>query len=535
MTLLLPLLFACSAPGSGGGATGKTSGAHVLRATVDDPLPAYAPAVTLLAQLSADGPITVGATLLDAGWVDLDAPDDERHGFRYTVRDAAGEALYARSTSGPVIVRDFLASYSELAGADLLGSLPILGRFAFRVPLLDGAATVDLELRTAPGVYEVVGQYDLSLREADDLGLSEAVTGVTLLHDSGPPERRLDIAIVGDGYTADEQGRWERDAADLTDQVLRTPPYADFADRINIHRVDAPSAESGVSYDCVGECRMRDTALGSVFPLAFANQVLGTDYRANAIFQLDQWAATRVMSHAPWDFVLVIANSEADGGFGLHYSTVTNGPAGWRSTGVHELSHVVGQLGDEYTGDVCVQSPALGLPANITDSPDAPPWAAWVESDTPLPTPATEAYATTVGAFSPAYNCDDLYKPSQACIMGDYPAGDFCPVCGEALTRRILRYVDPADDVTVTEEEGGGLRFTVEGPMAGVTLAWTLDGEPISEGSPDALGEVLELQPGALAVGEHTLAVEASLETAWLRSDGDDLRARWQWRVVAER
>ncbi len=515
MAVITSLLWLGGCDGQGG----------PLVVTANDTLPATAPGLVLLATLGADGRMTVGGTIQSELYVDLDAATDTRDGFRYVVRDAAGAALYARSTPGPLIVREFLAYYGEESGYDLLTLLPQLGRFPIQVPLLDGASTVDLEVRGGDGAYAVVGQYDLGDATLDDQGVSEAVLGVETLFDAGPPEHRLDLVLVGDGYTADEMDAWRADAAEWADALLATAPFSDFPDQVNIHRVDLVSAESGVSYDCTDSCRTRDTALQSVFPLEVVNALTGTAYRTEAVFQLDQWVVARAASAVPWDFVGVVANTAHDGGFAVHYATVTNGRRTWTDAGVHELGHLIGLLGDEYTGDACIRSDALGLPVNITDLPTAPPWSEWVEDDTPLPTPDTRDYRDAIGAFTPAYNCEDLYRPARSCRMLTTDDTPFCAVCTEAIVRRLFRYGDPAEGVDVALL-GGRADFVVRAPHPDATITWSVDGQIVNGD-----GAALTVTRAALGDGVHSVEASVQLETGLVRSAGEDLGEQWVFRV----
>lgn len=492
-----------------------------------DPLPASAPGLHLLATLEADGDVAVGGTLLTEAWVDLDSAEDTRDGFRYVLTDAAGEALYARSTPGPLIVRDFLAYYGAQSGYSLLDLLPELGRFPLLVPRLDGAERVRLEVRQADGSYAEVGDYTLADAEADDVGVSDAPVGWETLYESGPPEGRLDLVIVGDGYTEAEQDRWRADAAAVAEELLSTPPFSDHASRLNLHRVDVISAESGVSYDCTDVCGMRDTALGTVFPLEVVNAVTGTDYRTSAVFQLDQWEVARVASVAPWDFVLVVANTSHEGGFAVHFATVTNQTDAWTAVAVHELGHLLGLLGDEYDVDDCIRSDALGLPVNVTDTPEEPPWSAWIEEGTPLPTPDDREWRDVVGAFAPAYNCEDLYRPARSCRMESSRGVPFCAVCSEQLVRRLFRYGDPADGVEVSVGASGAPTLTVHGLDPEAEVSWWLDGAILGERS-ERLTLGRDLVPG----GTHTLRVDATLASPLVRTDPDgDLTQSWSFRV----
>lgn len=496
-------------------------------------VPTNAPAAILLAQLGPDL-VTVEGTLMGdpasdvAQSVDLDVSTDagggpgvdDRYGFRYQVRDEAGAVLYERTTSGPAIVREFLDYYSEITGLDVLGMLPGLGEFPITVPLIPGGTDVAFQLRTEDGFVDM-GHHSLEDLEAEEAGLSDKVVGTETLHEGGPSANRFDLALVGDGYTADQMDRWHDDAQALTDAILNTEPYRSHAGWLNIHRVDAVSQDAGVSYDCDPECTMRDTAFGTIFAMELVNRFIGTTYRTTPVFQLHQWEVARAVSYVPWDAVIVVANTSHSGGMAVHFATVPNSGSDWTETGVHEMGHAFGLLGDEYVEDYCIRSATLGLPENITDQGQAPPWPQWIDTDTPLPTPDDRAHRSVVGAFEGAYNCDDLYRPARACRMNDSSGGDFCPVCAEALVRRLFRYADPVDAVTLDVGAGGDVTLAADIPEGDVALSWSVDGATVGTGA--------TVQP-SLTVGQE-VGLDATWSTDVVRDDHGDLSERWSWTV----
>ena len=457
-SLLLAALLACGpadpkgAPGATDSAPGPDTAAPARGALRRVDLPS-APATMLLLTLTPEG-VVVDDALAGDFFVDLDPVVGPDEAFRTRVLDAGGAELYRRDTPTPVLVRDFLAHYSGIAGVDILSLLPDLGAFHVFVPQLEGAAAVVFELRDARGGYAEVGRWDPARAPTARPAPPEVVVGSATLVESGPSDVMLDLTLIGDGYTADEQAKWQADAAALAERVRSAPPLSAFAGRINIHRVDAVSAESGASYDCIGACRFRDTAFRSVFAVNFINEISGTDYRSTTLFQLGQHELDRALAVVPTDLAIVVVNSEKSGGMSIHHAAASNGGATWTDTGVHELGHLLGLLGDEYTADECIRSPAMGLPRNITDAPDAPPWAHWVEAGTPLPTPEGEGFDEAVGAFSSAYNCPDLYRPVQTCRMKSASSAEFCPVCAEQLVLQLTRYTDLAAVTVVPGAEG---------------------------------------------------------------------------------
>lgn len=436
---------------------------------------ASAPGAVLLASQSAFGDVTIEATVrADTLRVDVDTAADQREGFAWRVLDANGESLWERSTNGPVLVREFLGFYSKQAGVDVLGSLPKLGNFAVPIPLLDAGVSVDFRRRGEDGAWVDAGRFDLGALDALDQGLSEVVVDHATLvgPEPAPGEREyLDVVVVGDGYAAADQPKWLADAQSVTDRLMGTEPFATYAAGIRVHRVDAVSAESGASYDCE-TCANVDNAFGSMFPLEAVNRLTGSTYDARAIVQTEQHEVARAVSVVPWDVVIVVVNTEQFGGMAVHWATVTTADRSdlWEDTAVHEFGHALGLLGDEYVFDSCIRSDALGLPANISEDPTDPPWQAWVETATRLPTASLASNRDVVGTFKGAYNCEDLYRPMLDCKMRESALGPFCPVCTEALIRRMTRFTDPID-VTL---DGRDAVATSDWP--GVRVSWLVDG-----------------------------------------------------------
>ena len=68
-------------------------------------------------------------------------------------------------------------------------------------------------------------------------------------------------------------------------------------------------------------------------------------------------------------------------------------------------------------------------------------WTRFVESKTPLPTPADDRFEDKVGAFEGAgYAARDLYRPARDCKMFSKGNKRLCPVCAAAVTEMIEFY-----------------------------------------------------------------------------------------------
>jgi hypothetical protein len=120
---------------------------------------------------------------------------------------------------------------------------------------------------------------------------------VTLV-DNGPSANRIDLVIVGDGYTAGELGQYAADVDALWPAFLTEPPLATYASYFNVHRVDVTSPESGVDHDPQGV--FRQTALDMTFWCSGTARLLCVNVGK---------AQTQAASAPGRDCVLALANS----------------------------------------------------------------------------------------------------------------------------------------------------------------------------------------------------------------------------------
>src|SRR4029079_15751638 len=67
------------------------------------------------------------------------------------------------------------------------------------------------------------------------------------LHERGDPADKLDLLILGDGYTAAERGKFERDARRPLAVLFATSPFKERERDINVWGLVPPSLDSGIS------------------------------------------------------------------------------------------------------------------------------------------------------------------------------------------------------------------------------------------------------------------------------------------------
>src|SRR5574338_48751 len=307
---------------------------------------------------------------------------------------------------------------------------------------------------------------------------------VWTVFENGTPDKKVDLVILGDGYTAAERDKFHRDVKRLTDALFAVEPFKRRRRDFHVRAIDLATAESGVHL--VRANKPRRTALSTEFNIFDSERYMLT---------LDNRALRDIASAAPYEFIEILANNETYGGGGIFNDQATASVDSAYSTYVfiHEFAHHFAALADEYyTSDVAYETGAAVQPEpwepNVTalHDPATLKWKDLVEPGTPLPTPwekatfeqkgreiqqrrrqlrernAPEAemnalfreqeaweksfmqsqkFAGKVGAFEGAsYETKGLYRPEVDCIMFTRTPSGFCHVCRRGIERIIDLY-----------------------------------------------------------------------------------------------
>jgi hypothetical protein len=303
------------------------------------------------------------------------------------------------------------------------------------------------------------------------------------IHRSGPPERKLDLLILGDGYTKAECPQFEAQARKLTEVLLATEPFKSRRSDLNVWALCPPASESGVSRPSSGIHRA--SPLGATYD-AFRSE--------RYILTFDNRRVREVASQAPYDFLAILVNADTYGGGAIQglYATVAARSLWAPYVFVHELGHHLAGLADEYfTSDVAYLPGERIEPweRNVTAllGPSQLKWKAG--KGVPVPTPwdkdgyekrareyqdqrksirkrngpesemdalflsqkkeesaklSSEPYARQVGAFEGAnYEPKGYYRPEVDCIMFSRDDVPFCAACRGALDEILDQYATP--------------------------------------------------------------------------------------------
>ena len=90
---------------------------------------------------------------------------------------------------------------------------------------------------------------------------------VTIVN-NGDPANRVDLAILGDGYTADELGKYADDVQQVVQSLFAEEPFREYQRYFNVHRIDVISNESGADHPERNPSVFRDTALDATYNCA---------------------------------------------------------------------------------------------------------------------------------------------------------------------------------------------------------------------------------------------------------------------------
>ena len=401
----------------------------------------------------------------------------ERGKYFFEVIDAASnKVLYSRG---------FASVYGEWETTAEAKSMNRTFSESFRFPSVDKPARIVLKKRDARNVFQEI--WATKVDPADKFivraGALTSAGPLIKLHERGAPADKLDLLILGDGYTAAERGKFERDARRLLKVFFATSPFKEREQDINVWGLVPASTDSGISRP--SDHIYKRTALGTMYDTFDSERYVLTE--ENRRFR-------DIAANAPYEVVEILVNSEKYGGGGIYnlYSTVAADNLWAPYIFIHEFGHHLAGLADEYyTSDVAYLPPAEKTEPwepNVTALLDTLKlkWKDLVAPGTSLPTPwpkeqyeensreaqqrrreiraqhrpesemdalfkeqlardtallNSPALAGKVGAYEGAnYEATGYYRPQSDCIMFTRDTVGFCAVCRRALHQTLDLY-----------------------------------------------------------------------------------------------
>ncbi len=396
--------------------------------------------------------------------------------YLFEVRDLPSNAL--------LYSRGFASIYGEWETTDEARTVRRTFHESLRFPLPVRRAQVIVKKRDVErGGFRELWSYSFDPADAliDRSGPPADVT-VWPVQQNGPSAQKVDLLLIGDGYTAAEMTKWHSDARRLTAELFKASPFKENQQRFNVWAIDVPAAQSGVARPSSGTYRHS--------PARATYDAFGSE-RYLLSFDNKRWR--EIAAAAPYEFVEIVTNTRTYGGGGIFnlYATVAADNAFTPYVFVHEFGHHFAGLADEYYTSEVAYAASTGRPEpwepNVTANATTPKWNDLIAADTPRPTPwdkqpfetyqreiqarrrdiraagkpesemealfreelagtikllGAGAHAKAVGSFEGAnYESTGYYRSQADCIMFTRNLdGGFCAACRRAIQRVIDLY-----------------------------------------------------------------------------------------------
>lgn len=400
---------------------------------------------------------------------------------------------------------------------------------------------------------EIVGPHEVQQFDLADIAARAstlALAGTPLAHGvrsrsanaarSANSANRLDLLLLGDGYTSAERATFTTHANALQAAMFGITPYKDYANFVNWQPGFVASAQSGADHptyqagcttsSCCADITMQSDPRNGTF----VNTALDSTYCVSQIHRTLYANSSKVFAAAAgfpdWDKILVIVNDPTYGGAGGSFA-VQSAHAQAPRIVMHEFGHSFSGLADEYT------TPYPGFPpcsdttanpnceANVTNQTTAAQvkWRDWFSNGIAIPTPAgTSGHGLFQGA---RYLSAGMYRPTDTLCLMRALGLNFCDVCKQEYVLELYRggfgapaggidLIEPGSehpsvstDVSYAYGSQRGFSATLLRPSVGaIGIQWYLDGSLV----PNASSETYVFQQAGPTPATHTLELRVT-------------------------
>lgn len=393
--------------------------------------------------------------------------------------------VHDRATGRLLYSRGYASIFGEWITTDEANHAARTFHESLRFPVPEAPVEIVVKKRDAQNKFQQIWSTLVDPKDKFiDRSHAPAPAPLIEIEKNGDPSVKVDLLFLGEGYTAAESQKCDKDLRRLAEGVFAVTPFKEHRKDFNVWGLCAASPESGVSHPSAG--LYRHTLFDSTFD-AFGTERYALSFNNRAIRD--------VAEYAPYEFLGIVMNYNkyGNGGiFGQYASVSIDYPTGI-PVFVHEFGHHFAGLGDEYyfNANVAYTPAAVKVEPwepNITAllDPKNLKWKEWVAPGTPIPTPwpkdqyensitnaqkkarqmradgkpaaeiaalmrdARKAqedamdsgpYAGKVGAFEGAnYVNNGYYRSQQRCIM--ISGKDFCAACRRGIENVINMYAN---------------------------------------------------------------------------------------------
>lgn len=268
---------------------------------------------------------------------------------------------------------------------------------------------------------------------------SAQIFDVDTIQYTGPIDNRINLVILGDGYTIEEMSRFKSDASNFSRALLSESPFSNYKNYFNIYTIETPSKESGASHPRVGKDNHGEF---DVHPFLEVDNYFGSSFDQYGIHRLlvptKTFKIINVLANnfPSYDIAIIIVNTDYYGGAGGKFASAS---AKIPEIIIHEMSHSFSGLADEYyAGDHYFKESV-----NMTkqNDPVIIKWKNWVNTN-----------GVNIFPYEGSTIATSWYHPHENCKMGNINR-PLCSVCVEGTIEKIHSYVSPIDSFSPSNKD----------------------------------------------------------------------------------
>jgi len=258
--------------------------------------------------------------------------DELNYGAYYykVYKQSSGELIYSKGFDS------YFKEY-QLSNLAIEGQVKQFHESAI-IPFPKTAISFVLEKRSPSGIMEEIFRTKIDPEISQKTPIDSEVRIYTSLN-NGDPNIKADIAIIGEGYTADEEQKFQNDLKRFTDVFFNAEPCKSNKNKFNIRGVLKPSLDSGIDEPRAGIDK--NTAVNASFNTMGSERYVLTE---------DNKSLRDIAGHVPYDALYIMVNHNRYGGGGIYnfYCVYTSDNIDSDYLMVHEFGHSFFGLADEY-------------------------------------------------------------------------------------------------------------------------------------------------------------------------------------------
>ena len=282
----------------------------------------------------------------------------------------------------------------------------------------------------------------------------QTVAGVDTLWKTGPINKRINLVLMGDGYTTAQIPQFINNATTTYTYLLNQSPFNNYKNYFNVFAIKCESPQTGVSHPATAT-----DVTEPVIPISSVTNYFNTRFDNYSIhrllYSMNSSAVYSVLSawFPAYDQAVILGNSTEYGGAGGAYA-VSSINSSAREIVAHEIGHSFAGLSDEYWAGASYAAEKPNLTANTNTA--TVKWTQW------LGTNSIGLYPH--GTAAPESN---WYRPHQNCKMR-YLNQPFCSVCKQTIIEKIHSLTNPIDSYLPTN--ASAISFTTTNQWFKTTL-----------------------------------------------------------------